>query len=139
MRITVKEELKKGDYDRKGVRQMRISLQHGGAQAVVLVALDGWNHDQYDYRGREKYNRSRDSKGMQIRLSSNAALRMTVDEWHVLRDTIDAAYDALRDHAVADEHVPSGRWSKPHDSRMDPSHLNAGYESGTGGPTMARW
>jgi nitrogen fixation protein len=83
--------------NKKGVEQVRIKVSTDEAQGIVIVAENGWHFDQYDTCvDSERSSRVRDkSTGNQIRISSNAPLRMTREEWYELRDAIDAELEDL--------------------------------------------
>ena len=83
--------------------QGEIKFNSTMCQGLVIVAKDGWNYKEYDCRGGQPNRPYADSRGMQVRISMNGPLKLTMEEWKRLNAYIDRVYQE-----VLDEHVIRG-------------------------------
>jgi len=76
--------------------QVKVNVDFGGTQGVVLLALDGWDLSKYENRegGPNHWNHS--TKGLQFRFSMNGPIKMTYAEWRDFVNRIDNQWENLR-------------------------------------------
>jgi hypothetical protein len=88
--------------------QGEIKLTTWKTQALIIVAVDGWNYKPYDCRQGRPVGSTwgvggGKTLGMQVRMSMNGPLMLTMGEWKQINDYIDKVYQE-----VLDEHVLRG-------------------------------
>lgn len=92
---------------KKWGRQVKIGIDHEGTQAVVFVALDGWDKDKYENREGHKVSWGNgitgQTTGKQIRLSMNSPLKMTYEEWREFVEAVERGYQYLLDGPPPDK------------------------------------
>ena len=80
--------------------QIKVNVDFGGTQGVVLLALDGWDLSKYENReGRQvTWGSGIDgcTKGLQFRFSMNGPIKMTYSEWLDFVEAIDQEWANLR-------------------------------------------
>lgn len=79
--------------------QVKMNIDHDGTQAVVMVALDGWDWSKYENRAGHKVTWGNGVSGVtagkNIRLSMNSPMRMTYQEWRALVDAVEEEWDYI--------------------------------------------
>jgi hypothetical protein len=87
---------KRGKYVTEDYPQVESRLTHGGSQILIVAGADGWNLKPYECRGGDPEPGWRqghgDTKGKNIRVSMNAPLNMTWDEWCEVVKEVEACY-----------------------------------------------
>jgi hypothetical protein len=110
MKIEKKLKTKRTPWAKDNHPQMEIKIDTGmGTQSLVIVAVDGWNHKDQSREARNPtptpWNQNRgvpvpNSIGMQVRLSMNGPLMLTMTEWKYLNRVIDESYQEVLDEYV---------------------------------------
>ena len=66
-------------------------------QVLIIVAIDGWNKDQYEHRNRKTPYGRGDTTGFQIRMSMNGPAWFTNDDWKEINHYIERVQGELVD------------------------------------------
>lgn len=92
--------------------EIKVQNDAGQSQCLIIVAKDGWNYRDQERDARNPTTRSyhtywgkspQTSAGMQVRISMNGPLMLTMSEWEQINQYIDKVYQE-----VLDEHTIRG-------------------------------
>lgn len=81
---------------KKWGNQIKLNLDHGGTQGIMLLALDGWDLSKYENRAGGPNHWNHPTTGLQVRFSINGPLKMTKAEWDQFVARVEEEYQNLR-------------------------------------------
>lgn len=86
---------------RFGVTQVELRKTFRGhsnaTQMLIIVSLGGGYFSDYEYHGSRPDRWGRSTKGTQVRLSSNRAAELSLEEFGTINSAVEAAFQYLTD------------------------------------------